>query len=293
MTTRSARGTAASMRRLAISRMRSFCLALTSLLPSTSFISSLTSFTLMRSRRNSMCFCSGTSTSAKAASRPTISSSPPSISCPPAASAAGSGIASNSAWRGHWRASQKAPRPPISSASRQALSVCTSCWPENMRLKPAIGSNFSSLGSIALRLKFQPPARMPLAAASSTTPASSGRITTATGSTSASSRSSMRSGSPTSVASKRRPAAMRSDSQPVSAGAKTASAPMPAPSAAKCARSRERATWPSRRDFWILRCDAGRFLSWAESAMANEMGSLEEPCHGADAPARLECDKRA
>ena len=98
MTTRSASGTAANMRRLASSRMRAFRRALTSALPSISLYSFFISSTLMRSRRNNIWRCNGTSTSAKTASTPPRSSSPPRISSPPAARAAGSGMASSSAW---------------------------------------------------------------------------------------------------------------------------------------------------------------------------------------------------
>ncbi len=114
------------------------------------------------------------------------------------------------------------------------------------------------LGAIGLVVQFQPPLTTLAASATASIAPPSGSTSHIIFSPSAASRAVIASGSASVRASNCKPEASSCFSQPATAGAIAASNAPPAAIAAKCPRSRERATWPSSRAFLILRCEAGR-----------------------------------
>jgi hypothetical protein len=273
------------MRLRAISRMRALMRPLTSMLPSASLCSCLASWWLIFSRLASMRRCSGTSTTANTASTTHSSISPSSRAPPVCASAAGSGMVSAS-W--NWPMcshSQAPPTTPRISASKLALARSPRCWPETMRPRPASGLSLPKLGSSGCQVKFQPPEARAAPTASRMPMAPSGSSTAIQAQVRLPSWCVMASDAASVCASKRRPRASSRPAQSARRGnPRTSSAP-PRPTTSRWLRSRERATWPSRRALRIFFSEAGSLRSWASAmAMRARMEALTEssaPGHGA------------
>ena len=161
MTTRSAFGTAAIIRRLVISRMRARTLPLTSALPSSSLCSCFSSWWLIFRRSAYRRFCSGTSTSGESGrARAAAAPCPRRASRPPAAIAAGSGIASDADERVDVaRQPERADRAEDEREHARLQRIDQPAPWRKPRPRPASGLSASNLGPSGLKVQVQPPSR--------------------------------------------------------------------------------------------------------------------------------------
>ena len=157
MTTRSAFGTAAIMRRLVISRMRARTLPFTSALPSSSLCSCLSSWWLIfrrcayrraaaarRRRRRRPARAGGGRARRRALRR--LRRSPPAAAAP-----------ARRRTRSTWLGRQNAPIAAEDSASTLAFIASISCRFENTRPRPVSGLSASKFGPSGLKVQVQPP----------------------------------------------------------------------------------------------------------------------------------------